>query len=194
MKSSLLLLFPFLAFTQSFSDSRDHQQYEYVQLGSLYWMTENLRYNAEGSTCLSDCQTIRFFDYRYLKNVCPPGWRLPSVDEWDSFTNSFSEAQKVRMLEDNKKLYRVDFLDKFDIFESNILNIKAYGRIEGGRLERANSIDYWAFNPATDDRFHMHLTPFSITGHAHKHHLKTNKPDEFRLFPIRCVCDNLPDF
>ena len=192
MKCSLLLvLLPMVNIAQEIEDKRDGNRYRYTERGGLHWMTEDLRFEAEGSICLADCEDIRFYDYRYLGGACPTGWRLPTVDEWDDFTTSFEEVEKVRMFEANEKVYRVDFLDGFDLFESNVLNVKAYGRIEGGQLRKGSSIDYWATNPSTNDRFHMHLTPHSITGHTHKHHLKPNKPQEFRLFPIRCVCEEL---
>ncbi len=170
-------------------DTRDGQVYKYKRLENLYWMTENLQFEAEGSICLADCENIRFYDFQYLEGVCPEGWRLPTMDEWDLFTNSMKGAEVARMMEDNEKLYRIDFLDKYNLFENNSLGIKPYGRIEGGELKKGPFIDYWTTNEAIDDRFHMHLTPYSITGHSHKHHLKTKKPEEFRLFPIRCVCE-----
>ena len=185
-----LLLFPIISFSQSFTDKRDGQVYAYTELGGLNWMTENLRYDAEDSVCLENCDEIRFYDYRYLEDVCPQGWRLPEMMEWDALTISFEGAEKVRMLEENVKVYRVNFLDKFNIFESNLLNIDAYGRMEGGQLKKGSSIDYWTVNQDTDDRFHMHFTPYTIMGHAHKHHLKPNKEEEFRMFPIRCVSES----
>ena len=186
-----LLLFPFLISAQStLIDERDDTEYQVTQLGSLYWMTENLRFKANGSECPKDCDQIRFYDFEYLENVCPRGWRLPTMDEWDLFVSSFGEVEKTRMMEGNDKLYRVDFFDQFNLFESNVLEIKPYGRMEGGKLISGFFIDYWTVNPSTqDDRFHMHLAPYSLTGHGHKHHLKSNRPEEYRLFPIRCVCE-----
>ncbi|WP_436514586.1 FISUMP domain-containing protein [Ekhidna sp. To15] len=175
---------------QKLIDKRDGIEYDITKLGNLYWMMENLRYEASGSLCLEDCDQIRFYDFNYLKRTCPEGWRLPTMSEWDLFTQSFATAQTARMMEGNKKLYRVDFLDRYNIFENNVLNIQPYGRMEGGALGKGNFIDFWAVNPQTkDERFHMHLTPYSIVGHGHKHHLKTNDPEEFRLFPVRCVCE-----
>lgn len=187
-----LLIIPFIAVGQkSITDERDGVRYEIVKLGNLYWMKENLRYQTDGSLCLEKCDEFRFYSFESLENVCPQGWRLPTVEDWDSFTNSFEDAEKVRMLEDNEKFYRVDFLDSYSIFKSNVLNIKAYGRVEGDELRSGDYIDYWTVNPATRNvRFHMHITPYSIMGHAHKHHLKANKPEEFRLFPVRCVCES----
>jgi uncharacterized protein (TIGR02145 family) len=177
--------------SQVLIDERDENEYDIVELGELYWMTENLRYESEGSVCQEDCEQTRFYNFENLTGICPEGWRLPKMDEWDLFTNSFEGVDLARMMEGNAKLYRVDFLDRYNIFESNVLNIKPYGRMEGGNLEKGNFIDFWTVNELTkDERFHMHLTPYSIVGHAHKHHLKTSKQEELRLFPVRCVCES----
>lgn len=192
--SLLLVLIGFSGFGQQLlTDKRDGNQYEIVKLGDLYWMKDNLRYDAEGSVCFDDCNQIRFYDYRFLDNACPEGWRLPTMNEWNFFVESFNDAEKAIMMEGNEKLYRVDFLDKYNIFKANILNIDPYGRIEGGELNTGNFIDFWATNSATDDRFHMHLTPYSIMGHSHKHNLKSFKQEEYRLFSIRCVCEKLDE-
>ena len=171
-------------------DKRDGISYEVVKLDSIYWMKENLRFNQPGSICIESCEAFRFYSFENLEQVCPEGWRLPTAEDWDTFVNSFEKVEKQRMLENKKQFYRVDFLDKFNLFKSNSLNIRPYGRIEGGKVHQGNFIDYWTSNSSTnDERFHMHITPYSIVGHAHKHHLKPSKPEEFRLFPIRCVCE-----
>lgn len=191
MKTLLLLLFTPITILaqQTLTDTRDGQTYAITTLGDLQWMKENLRYDAPGSKCLQHCDVIRFYDFQYLDQVCPEGWRLPQMHEWDLFVYSFEEAEIGRMFEGNKKNYRADFLDRYDLFASNKLNIKPYGRMEGGKVRLGTFIDYWTTNDATDQRFHMHISPYAITGHAHKHHLKPGKPDEYRLFPIRCVCE-----
>ena len=172
------------------TDDRDGSSYAVVKLGSLYWMTENLRYPAEGSICLEECDEIRFYDYHQLEGICPAGWRLPKMNDWSAFVDSFEGAEKVRMMEKNSKLFRVDFLDQFDLFENNALRIRPYGRMEGGAVNTGDFIDFWTFNEKTDARFHMHFTPYSVVGHAHKHHLKPTEQDEYRLFPVRCVCES----
>ena len=193
----LTFLLIFIGFSslgqQLLTDKRDGNQYEIVKLGDLYWMKDNLRYDAEGSVCFDDCNQIRFYDYRFLDNACPEGWRLPTMNEWNFFVESFNDAETAIMMERNEKLYRVDFLDKYNIFESNILKIQPIGRFEGGKLDTGDFIDFWTTNSATDDRFHMHFSPYTISGHAHKKNLKLSKPEEYRLFAVRCVCEKLDE-
>jgi len=70
-----------------FTDSRDGKGYRSVTIGGMVWMAEDLRYAAsKGSWCFKDdCDTYgRVYDFRTAKTVCPSGWHLPTILEWDS--------------------------------------------------------------------------------------------------------------
>ena len=69
------------------TDPRDGTSYRIVELGGLRWMAENLRYGAPGSTCYAalaaNCVRLgRLYDFETASRSCPPGWRLPSDDDW----------------------------------------------------------------------------------------------------------------
>ena len=66
---------------------RDVARYRTMELGGLRWMAENLRYGAPGSTCYglqaANCERLgRLYDFEAASRSCPPGWRLPSDDDW----------------------------------------------------------------------------------------------------------------
>jgi len=73
----------------SLIDPRDGQVYSTVFLNGLWWMTENLNYDIEGSSyCVDDlpenCDKYGRYYYLWLPDttVCPKGWYYPTRYQW----------------------------------------------------------------------------------------------------------------
>jgi uncharacterized protein (TIGR02145 family) len=75
------------------------QTYKTVGIGTQNWMAENLNYNAEDSECLNlqaSCNTYgRLYNRETAMAVCPSGWHLPSIEEWDTLINFVGDAKKL---------------------------------------------------------------------------------------------------
>lgn len=73
--------------SDTFSDSRDGQQYRTVRLAGHTWMAENLRYQTPNAACYADepanCKEHgRLYPWQDALTACPSGWHLPSTTEW----------------------------------------------------------------------------------------------------------------
>jgi uncharacterized protein (TIGR02145 family) len=78
--------------TPTFTDSRDGKIYKRAAIGEQVWMSENLNYAEEGSTCYEDsddnCAKYgRMYDWSTAKKACPAGWHLPSDAEWKTLVD-----------------------------------------------------------------------------------------------------------
>ncbi len=79
---------------QTITDERDGKTYQAIQIGSAWWMAENLRYDAgEGSYCYEDnlprCETYgKLYTWDAAMRACPNGWHLPTITEFETMVNS----------------------------------------------------------------------------------------------------------
>lgn len=143
----------------TFTDARDGQVYKYTTIGDQVWMAENLKFNAPYSLCYDEiegfCETFgRFyslhengedfglFDQELLATICPAGWHVPSVDEWNVLANNMGGGQKAVSRLYSSTNFGEDFITGSDDCGFNSLPA-GYWILSGGLLsEYINSV-YW---------------------------------------------------
>ncbi len=98
-------------------DSRDNRMYRTIKIGSYTWMAENLKYAASESYCYaatmlspeSLCENYgRLYTYSAAKEVCPEGWHLSTMEEWEDLiaaTGSDDPSQIALILSSSAKWY-----------------------------------------------------------------------------------------
>jgi hypothetical protein len=67
----------------TFLDSRDNRKYAVTFIDRQIWMKENLDYEKMFGINCKQCDGYHIYDFGDAQKVCPKGWRLPSIDEWD---------------------------------------------------------------------------------------------------------------
>lgn len=110
----MMVMFAITACSDSFTDERDGQSYDMVQIGNQIWMAENLNFAgavdagainpkdgaanpnvnvSNGATLASFCpdgddrnckKYGRLYTWEAAQKACPAGWHLPSADEFDA--------------------------------------------------------------------------------------------------------------
>ena len=71
--------------TREFKDTRDGKSYNTVKIGNQEWMAENLRYKASQNGFAASKPD--YYTWKEANRVCPNGWHLPSVKEYEQLVN-----------------------------------------------------------------------------------------------------------
>ena len=78
----------------TFVDERDGQTYKYTTIGNQVWMAQNLNYKGERDTCLYEDNCVESGRLYYSCSAeCPPGWHMPSIEEWKILLAKMDSAE-----------------------------------------------------------------------------------------------------
>lgn len=109
----------------SFKDPRDGKRYRIVHLGNQTWMAENLSYFIPGSSRSYEDDDGNLKEYGYLYDwetaceACPPGWRLPSADDYMALFSFFNEKRQLFFETEGFNAKLGGFLWKDSFYELN---------------------------------------------------------------------------
>ncbi|MGL1936091.1 MAG: hypothetical protein OCD01_13770 [Fibrobacterales bacterium] len=141
------------------TDSRDNIEYTWARIGTQIWMSENLNYDTESSTCYNNdsekCNTYgRLYPWAIAmaidslvfsdstigdpsedyQGLCPENWHLPSHDEWNilkEYANNAPQFSLTTITSEN---------------DTAVVSNSQYSRNTANRLKLAS-----IWNTATND-------------------------------------------
>ncbi len=199
---SFFLFVPFTVHAQTgvFIDERDQQAYKTIVINGKNWFRENLRFQTSKSFCpnfnkdSADCKGGNYYSNSELGAICPRGWHVATIDEWDNFLNTLFKNNNIKggvvkydtaKIKDNFSIT----LPKNALFSDTLLNLGPTGWVEGAFLKKNDALSVWAVDIKTrDDKYHFHFGNSGLVKHSHEHNI-LDKPKRVRKFAVRCVCE-----
>ncbi len=154
----------------SVRDTRDGQTYDYVVIGNLKWLKQNLQHKTSKSSCTDNgvkdlCEECgQFYPVEEALKICPEGWRLPTEQEV-------------------KELIKLDRRHKINLVDT--LNIRLCGRMDYGKTARVGEQNTFWIDSELKDGNITHWHTFGNEHELHNHNVVVAK----RQFPVRCVCE-----
>lgn len=102
------------------TDPADGKKYRTVTVGEQTWLAENMSLSINGSICYdnkeANCKKYgRLYVKDALYEVCPDGWHLPVVSEWDTLFENAGGRDKAAALI-NAKNTKIGFWDSGKFF------------------------------------------------------------------------------
>lgn len=94
--SMMIAFAAIVACSDSFTDDRDGQSYDMVEIAGQLWMAENLNFKTDGSFCPEgderNCSKYgRLYSWEAAKVACPAGWRLPTRENFEKLMATAGE-------------------------------------------------------------------------------------------------------
>lgn len=149
----------------SLRDARDGRTYRTVVMGGRTWMAENLNYAAPGSKCY-DGETSNCWIYGRLyswagvmdtdqiadavlvemrlprKGICPSGWHVPSIAEWNLLRDFVGGSTKGTSLKSTSGWTWTAHGNGTDLYGFRAL-AAGYWDYGNGYLFRGKQADFW---------------------------------------------------
>ena len=177
----------------TFVDERDGQVYKYITIGDKIWMDQNLNYASEKSICYNELQVNcnvygrlyllqheNSFSEEYgklnqdmLDTICPKGWRVPTLNEWNAIVELMDGLDNFK----NSECMDVSLYSGFASFGNNLRT----GEMEDYVFHYVGRIREWA-TTSTNSRGTMNAFAVDYTGN-----IKNNTDTFVGFISLRCI-------
>jgi uncharacterized protein (TIGR02145 family) len=170
----------------TFTDPRDGRTYKTVKIGSQVWMAENLNFDYKGAMAYEYKPENRknyglLYDWETAKKAVPPGWHLPSNEEWDTLIE-FCGGKDVA----GKKLKAASGWNDYGNGTDNygFAALPGGNRYSDGLFYNAGNYGYW-WSASEYDAGNAYYRYMSYNYDS----AYLNNYDKTGLFSVRCLQD-----
>jgi len=185
--------------SSTFTDPRDGRVYKTVKIGGQVWLAENLAFEAPGKNCKSpDNDPDNFekygllYDWETAMKACPPGWHLPSNEEWQKLVD-LAGGKDIA----GKKLKAKSGWFHHDGKPSNGTDDFGFSALPGGYGHRTVDFSIVEFGNIECTGTWWSATEYSASKAyhltIHNRGTSTNKDtadkSQFKLYSVRCIKD-----
>jgi len=214
MRTIVVFLFAFfpqflISQTTTITDERDGNVYSVIQIGDNLWMQENLRYKHQSGAFNKRRRKLKkfgnFYDNSKLDSLCPDGWHVPTLAEWDDTMLALMKLKGVIDSQRDTSEVKEDFNQELVVTRviadksrqlnlfSPPLNLKGFGWVDKGiRRKFLKSANLWVIDDIQNlKNYHLHVTNNESSSHHHKHHIEVKKSKK-RHFNVRCIKSTTP--
>lgn len=141
----------------TFTDKRDGNVYKWVKLKNQIWMAQNLDYDTEGT--LYETQKGRkeignLYMGRYIKNLAPEGWHMPSDAEWQELEIAAGMTKEEAEANGARGIVSSSFIKggstKFNILFTGVDNYKS-------NFTSKEKVVFWTSTPALKSSYLVRL-------------------------------------
>lgn len=190
----------------TFTDTRNSKTYKTVKIGNQTWMAENLNYqpSIDDTWCYDNsaenCNRYgRLYNWNTAMTICPFGWHLPSIEEWDKLIESVNGGKRSNSSGTVIQKYSgaVGITLKStggwsNTIDNNCKDDYGFSALPGGALYgngfKHGGINgegfWWTSTEIYNSRYHI-----NILGTSHEGFAYLVPPTEFPI-SVRCVQNN----
>ena len=213
---------PLQAQISTFVDSRDQAAYQTIVIGNRIWFRENLKLETNNSHCPNfnkkegDCDKGNYYPYQELSSLCPEGWRVATLSDWEDYIQRLVDLNQAKQEEviqieidtlshwadmeteasqhQNPNLFSTVSVqvnsDSFNVYRDKLLHLENLHWVEGRKVKKKRGVfTLWINHKKLNNpRYHVHIGTNKYIKHIHKHNVD-DRPAKTRKFGVRCVCD-----
>ena len=177
------------------TDSRDGQTYRTIAIGNQVWIGENLNYKTDSSRTRTGEENNphkygQLYSYNDAEKVCPSGWHLPTVEEWQPLINLVDDnAASARLTLKSSEGWSNKYIREddygFTAYPSGYINDFGGLEINGKTfLEYDDNALMWAKTPEQN----KNKSAIMISDNFFDAEAIENEPT-YNFYSVRCIRD-----